>query len=394
MKKFCLLICDEFFQDNAGTHRQRRWANNYLSHFDKLYIFHRTSQFYTSISEVNKETVVKPVSHTKATTSTSWFHVFFRYLKHFFLLEFFLPSFLVFYIRLVKFILTNRGIFYTHISSPPFPFVFFTTILIKKIFFFKKIFIHVDMRDPWAFHKSLGGIQVVKKYLEKKSLENADLVTTVSEYLRNEFNISYKINSETIYNVATHFDNFDFNIQNSLFVNKNIKILYTGTIPYNFYDLKLIADLIVSSKNVNEINFEWYFVGECNLLLKELETRNIDLSNIFFLPRKNQADLLELFKKTNILLFFGHKFPGYLTTKLFEYFSIGKHILPLLVKENSDAYSLIKSICGTCPEIIDESHLKFYLKDLNKLPKKEYSNKLNEYKSKYNDVLISFLSNN
>jgi glycosyltransferase involved in cell wall biosynthesis len=393
MKKFCLLICDEYFQDNAGTHRQRRWASNYLNHFDILYIFHRTSQFYTSISEVNKDSVFKPVSHTKPTTSTSLFHVIFRFLKHYFLLEFFLPSFLIFYIRLVKFILTNRGIFYIHISSPPFPFVFFATILVKKIFFFKKIYIHVDMRDPWAFHKSLGGIPVVKKYLENISLQNADLVTTVSDYLLNEFNISYNINSETVYNVATHFDNFNFNIQEDLSGKKSIMILYTGTIPYNFYDLRLIADLIVSSKNINNIIFKWHFVGECNLLLNELETRNIDLGNIFFLPRKNHKDLLELFKKADILLFFGHKFPGYLTTKLFEYFSIGKPILPLLVKENSDAFRLIKSICGTCPEIINELHLLYYLGDLNRLPKKVNSNKLDEYKSKYNDVLISFLSN-
>ena len=249
------------------------------------------------------------------------------------------------------------------------------------------------MRDPWAFHKSLGGIPVVKKYLENISLQNAELVTTVSEYLRNEFNISYNINSETVYNVATHFDNIDFNIEDCVLDNKSIMILYTGTIPYNFYDLLLIADMIVSSKNINEINFEWHFVGECNLLLNELETRNIDLGNIFFLPRENHKDLLMLFKKADILLFFGHKFPGYLTTKLFEYFSIGKPILPLLVKENSDAYTLIKTICGSCPEITNESHLRYYLSDLNKLPKKLYSNKLDEYKSKYNDVLISFLSN-
>jgi glycosyltransferase involved in cell wall biosynthesis len=170
-------------------------------------------------------------------------------------------------------------------------------------------------------------------------------------------------------------------------------ILYTGTIPYNFYDLKLIADLIVSSNNINDINFEWHFVGECNLFMNELENRSIDLGNIFFLSRKNHKDLLELFKKADILLFFGHKFPGYLTTKLFEYFSIGKPILPLLVKENSDAYRLIKSICGSCPEIFNELQLLYYLNDLNKLPKKANSNKLDEYKSNYNDVLISFLSN-
>lgn len=392
MNKYCLLICDEYFNDNAGTHRQRRWAENYFIFFDKLFVFHKTSLINTSITKIYKGKYYNKSGVLKSTASTNIFHKILRFFKHYFLLEFILPNFIVFYFKLVFFILFRKGSFYIHVSSPPFPFVFYTTILLKKLLFFKKIYIHVDMRDPWALHKSLGGCIKIKKYLEKKALSRADMLTTVSKFLSKQFSSEYGINCEVVYNVATHISEFN---NSELDLNKKtIKIVYTGTIPYNFYDLETLATLISKVDLENSINFEWYFIGECELLKNELISSSAIMKNVFFLPRQNHDDLLAILRETDIVLFFGHKFPGYLTTKLFEYFSANKYILPLLVPQDSEASQLIKTICNSCPEISNISELNYFLNNFKKLPKAVNTDILLGFKYKYKIIIEKFYALN
>ena len=90
---------------------------------------------------------------------------------------------------------------------------------------------------------------------------------------------------------------------------------------------------------------------------------------------------------SDVLLFLGHRFPGYLTTKLFEYLVIEKLILPLFLPQNAEAYKLIEDICGWCPSIQTYEEFKESISNYHQLPRVRHERSLHEMHSAYSRIV-------
>jgi len=204
----------------------------------------------------------------------------------------------------------------------------------------KKEFPHLrwiaDLRDPWTdiyYYRKLLHLPFIKnmdKRLEKKVLENADAVVTVSEFVKDLFALKMS-NPEKIHVITNGFDEKDFgaNVEAVAFEKrKEFTIAYVGTLA-DEYDLTGFVEAFKG--HINEAGNEAYleFTGsisnkwhhELNGLPNNSFTGYGHTSHIEALKRMKQADMLLL-----VIPFIGQN-QGIVTGKIFEYMAAGKPIL-------------------------------------------------------------------
>jgi glycosyltransferase involved in cell wall biosynthesis len=228
---------------------------------------------------------------------------------------------------------------------------------VLKFVYARKVILAIDMRDPWTFHMSLGGIPAVKLWLEGKVLRKADYLSTVSYGLRDEFVETHGVSMEVFYNIASHYassdekETVDWSALNAAISGERIKLVYTGSTPQTYYDLASLAQGILGlrehhPKAADRIQF--IFVGACGELQKELNGRNAGTNDVIFVPHVSQRLARSIQQGADILLFLTYLGRGAVSTKIFEYMALGKPIFPVSVIKGSDADQLLSKYCRTC----------------------------------------------
>lgn len=351
----------ELENDRASSFRQSRWCNIFLDENIKIRVFNlhgafsfldKTFENHTEFETFRKDTLSRRSS--VGSVRQGFFSNIARKIKHIFLLDLFYPNvFKLFFISYYK-VLKSKETIKIIASSPPFSVVLVGTIL--KNIFKDKIIFTIDMRDAWALHDSLGGIKLVKKFIEKKSIESADYVITVSTWLAKEFDNHYMVNTLTIYNVATHYlnvpipDKINLCKYSKKLRESSRKIVYTGSTPRGFYD---VYNIMSSIKNVSSrvLNFsermQFVFVGNCEET--KMAAIKLDLKDeVVFINHVPQSEVRSIQSSADCLLFLGYEGienKGVVSTKLFEYLFLNKYILPFTVKNNSDVDIIFSKLC-------------------------------------------------
>lgn len=402
MNSSCILICSEFERDNAGSHRQTRWVTHYVSVCEQTTVIFPRGPFrvglkrFRSVKEVElfRNSVVRSGAVQK-TSRLGLMASFFRMAKYYLFVEFFVPSNFILLFRLMRTLSVEVNAKVVSISSPPFPLAFFCSLITKA--WWPKVRLHLDMRDPWATHHTLGGSRPVKLLLERVCMRQVDVVTAATRTMADEFRSHHGIRAQVVYNVATHIASpkqdtgrrAGENVMNLTSItsstSKPARIVYVGTMPEGFYDEALLADWLVCLQKDKQYSetYEWLFVGECDLLESKISARLNTYKRIQFSPRIAHEKAVELMCDADVLLFLGHRFPGYLTTKLFEYLALGKPILPLFLAQNAEAYKLIEDMCGRCPSIKTYEEFRGSINDYHQLPRLRAESSLHEMRSAY-----------
>ncbi|MCF0126503.1 MAG: glycosyltransferase [Clostridia bacterium] len=213
----------------------------------------------------------------------------------------------------------------------------------------KDFFWVIDWRDLWTNNSAAKGLKVFHSYerkLERKYHSACDLVTTVSEGLRDELTKITDKRVEVIYN---GFDPEEYTVitDNPRKDNPKIVISYLGSIYKGSRDPEpLFAALaeLISEHKINEAEFELNFAGP-NTDVKDLAQKYKLDNSYHFLGKLSRRESLQLQYDSDILLFLEseHKTKGILTGKLFEYISLGREIVAIGITGNNDAGKLIEA---------------------------------------------------
>ncbi|MEQ9402639.1 MAG: glycosyltransferase family 4 protein [Cyclobacteriaceae bacterium] len=261
-----------------------------------------------------------------------------------------------------------------------------------------------EVRDlTWEYakttsKKTYGLVSLIEKIMKWTASTSDGLVTAtegILKYFKNKPNLK-----EVIYNgVATENVNL-FKIANApIFKKERPMALYAGIVGYA---QNLITFL--ETARINR-NYDFFIVGdgpEKSYLEEYALTHNIN--NIFFEGYMPQADLLQMYKKADVLVAMLKDDPTYAVaqpSKLWEYMCTGK---PVIYSGNGEAHQIIsKNQCGIAIKASDPTelsealnHLKNNVEFAEQLGKKGFDfvleNRMRE-KSLYklNQLLESYL---
>lgn len=250
---------------------------------------------------------------------------------------------LINYERKANNIIKNHKINNVIISAPPFS-LFFISKSLKKNFNQLKI-IH-DYRDSWVLRFKQNHIlkKIALKYLESKSIKNADYITcaskTISEKIIKNFNFINKKKVITIYN--GYIDNINKNETKINNQNKNIKIGYFGMISDNsrgYRDIKEIYYRLIKLKQIDHfVNF--YFYGS-----HDIKNNNILNYNLFkFFDQINHTQAItEMLSMDYLMLVHTEESTAeeVLTGKLFDYIFCKKPII-VISKGDTEAGKVVE----------------------------------------------------
>jgi len=209
-----------------------------------------------------------------------------------------------------------------------------------------------DLRDPWTdiyyynqFHHTALARQMDKNY-ERKVVESADMLITVSEDVRRIFaeKIEFPIAVKTAV-IPNGFDEDDFMITNIPTETKKI-ITYTGTISESYdVDCLLEALCLLSEDSKSQILVR--FVGKVPLSV-EAKFRSTGLE-IELVGYVDHAKSIEYLFRSDLLLLVIPKVKnnrGILTGKFFEYLASQKPILAIGPTEGDLANIIQETKCG------------------------------------------------
>lgn len=231
-------------------------------------------------------------------------------------------------------------------------------------------FLVLDYRDPWiplkkeiqikavSHHGLLGGIKKLKMlYLEKKWAKDADLITTISDPIKE--NIKASAGVKNVLTVTNGFEQYKNTPENILHKEK-LHITYTGKINYEQLNnfriflsglslfLKQKQNIIVKLIGVNVPNYPDVnpFIGE----FPEMKGK------VYTTTRLSRNESIASQKEAHLFLnLSNHNKNGVYGSKIFEYLSYQKTMLHISRKEDSMT-SLIKEtkagyICSTPMEV-------------------------------------------
>jgi glycosyltransferase involved in cell wall biosynthesis len=207
-------------------------------------------------------------------------------------------------------------------------------LMLKKKFNLKWI---ADLRDPWTdiyYYSEFNHMAFAKKLdlkYEKKVIENADKIITVSNELKNIFaSKSVNIDPEKIKVIPNGYDPEDFIIKNKSSGKEEFVITYTGTIADSYKPDVFFRALKRSADKIPDVKIKLKFIGSpSGSLIKEI--KDISLSNnlevIETVPHDKSVEFL--MESTALLLVIPDidNDKGILTGKLFEYLAARKPII-------------------------------------------------------------------
>ncbi|KTT69251.1 hypothetical protein [Sphingomonas sanguinis] len=354
----------------GGGFRQQRWAEYLLARGEPIRLFHVEGAFgvrYADVYSVNELHERRrgwiAAAPPRAGVRDSRAARVFRFVKHTFLIDLFLPS--VF--RLIKTVHMMLRDAPPHVvlmcSSPPYAMALAGRIL--KAIHGDRITMALDMRDLWSLHTAFPGPKVHKRLIERWVIGGADIFTTVAPALADRFRQWFGRGGEVVFNVATHAPAisadpaaFDWGAVDPRIRAESRKIVYTGSIPAGFYDLDGLLDAIGAFALRSEAaNLQFVFVGAGGELAARAAGRGLPPNLVVFTPQVRHEMAAAIQVAADTLMFLGYRAAdnqGQVSIKLFEYFRRSKPILPIHIRAGSDVAWLVEHYCSRpCPNLLD-----------------------------------------
>ena len=189
-----------------------------------------------------------------------------------------------------------------------------------------------DFRDPWSDDGTpTGGLDVLARSLEKRTLSNADALITVSDPWVENFRSRYP--GKIVARATNGFDPDEYPTTSEL--NPCFSITYTGDLYQGKRDPTLLFDVLaemITEGAIRKEELQLNFFGSSDQWLPALASR-FGLSDEVrihgFVPR---AESLRHQRESQILLLLGRNVPsdaGCYAGKLFEYLASRRPILAL-----------------------------------------------------------------
>ena len=311
-----LFFIGSYVSENvSGSHRQERFIIKGLElGFSVILIkpsgnWKGVYNFTSSLDFYNWKNSNKLLNYS-GSISSSRFKKFLLPLKQLLLIDVFGYGFL----KTLFYLFKNKKSFsdnYSIIVSSPQVSLAFAVYLFKLIVK-KDLKYNVDMRDAWARHKIIKYLKHQRILIEKYILRDAQNVLTVSNYLKEEFELSHNIKVQLLYNVNVKLLSNNSIVKDNLydnpFDNSVINICYFGSMPKDFYDLKEFCLGLQDYLNTNIFKKEilFHFYGPCyelEIVLEEFSgIRNICVFNSSI----SHYEVLSLMKYCDAVLFLGY----------------------------------------------------------------------------------------
>ncbi|MCY6483572.1 hypothetical protein OW763_04295 [Clostridium aestuarii] len=200
-----------------------------------------------------------------------------------------------------------------------------------------------DFRDPWVNNPFVNNnfvVESIYKKLEKKVVQKADKVISVSQPIVNEFLIRYKNEDRDKFHVITNgYDEKDFKDLNLdlAYNNEKFSILYNGTLYGKRSPKKILEsiDNLIETKKIDKNKIQIKFLGQIGNEHKGIVNYYKDkypdiIKNQSYVP--HEESLKELSRANSVLLIIdeGKGSEGIYTGKIFEYIRTGKPILGIV----------------------------------------------------------------
>ena len=188
-----------------------------------------------------------------------------------------------------------------------------------------------DFRDLWTASHQYSGLfpfTLLEHRKEKKVIDQADVLTTVSSELSEYFESRYGRLAHTI---ETGFDKDDYPAVAPVAKPSSsgeLLIAYTGTL---YPDYSMISELLLELHDLNTsnslANVKFQFMGaDLSEFASEIRRLKLD-SVVSYVGPKTRSQALELQRKADLLIIFdSEKAPGVTTGKIYEYLNSGKPI--------------------------------------------------------------------
>lgn len=240
--------------------------------------------------------------------------------------------------------LTENKVDYIITSGEPFILFIYAAKLSKKF----NIPWVADYRDGWSFNYHLNHhtlnrllLKPLYKFLEKKYVPSAHLITTVSEPIRLELQKLFpKKNIQLIYN------GFDPELFASPAVsgqNTELTFIYAGSVyPYQRIDVFFEAmNTFISNHPAAKVRMEFYGIDNYKDAFLRLTSLYPALKScIYTFPRTDHKKIIERQYKSDVLLLFAGTQVDGSAAKIFEYFALNKKIL-LIINDHGTLQSFI-----------------------------------------------------
>lgn len=250
---------------------------------------------------------------------------------------------------------------------------------LKKKFDIKWI---ADLRDPWTdiyYYKEFRHLpfaeKLDKKY-ERRVLENADKIITVSSDLKRMFlQKSVSIDEKKITIIPNGFDEDDFkNLRKSDKRQSEFIISYTGTLaesygPQIFFDA--LKKVIMEN---TDVKIKLRFIGSpADSLMDKIREMSMS-SNLEVIPTVSHERSLEYLNESTMLLLVIPEVEndkGILTGKLFEYLASGKTIVCIGPEDGEAAEIISECNAGKTFNRINGNQLYEYISSIVKIWKEK-----------------------
>ncbi len=266
-------------------------------------------------------------------------------------------------------LIENEKIDTVFCTSPPHS-VQLCGLYLKKKYGVKWI---ADLRDPWTdiyyydefYHMPFA--KITDRILERKVLENADSVITVSDELKQLFlSKSKKISPSKIYVIQNGYDEDDFRgIEGE--PGNDFVISYTGTLADSYDPTVFLRALRTAIEKTKGIRIVLHLIGNPSESVMKKAAELSIADNVKFTPTVTHDKSVRMLLDSDALLLIIPNVKndkGILTGKLFEYLASRKPIIAIGPVEG-DADKIIKECkAGRMFSREDESEITGYILEL------------------------------
>jgi glycosyltransferase involved in cell wall biosynthesis len=226
-----------------------------------------------------------------------------------------------------------------------------------------------DLRDPWTdiyYYNQFKHTALARKIdrdYERKVVENADLLITVSEDVKRIFaeKSDLPISAKTVV-IPNGYDEDDFRITNLPTESKKI-LTYTGTIS-EAYEVNGFLKALLGLDEKLKSQLLIRFVGKVPPSVEEkFRATGLELELVGYV---DHAKSIEYLLRSDLLLLIIPKVKnnrGILTGKFFEYLASGKPILAIGPTDGDLAKLIQETESGMLFDYLDSVSIQKYLKD-------------------------------
>ena len=263
----------------------------------------------------------------------------------------------------------------------------------------------IDFRDPWVLspykNKSKGLKKNIGEFLSKRweplVIENTARVIFATKEMEELYSAKYPSYKQKFLTIENGYDPDDYrDISPKDF--STFSIVYTGKMSYyrnpkSFFEaLRLVKD---------RINFQFFYVGEVELILEKLVTEKGLKDRVIFTGLKLYKEAISYSKGADILVLITRGSKIEFTQKVFDYISCNKPIIAIANRKSAVAKFLNNFensfVIENDPQAIKDAIIKIYknrltnlgVKDRKKILKYHRKNLTQKLASVFNETIKS-----